>query len=224
MKTLPGIILTVLLVLGLCGAASAQSRINDLNKPRGSSLWPSVSFSGGPLWAPPVGTMVVGPVGYTWGVDAFLNIGHSVALGLRYQATHLGRDNSVFEHMDTNEIVALADIPMINRSLVRWSALLGLGVMLGELREDRYRFEQDGTPKDYKDVNGDGYLEIIPAGFSLQKDTGAAFVLGTGLTIYPVDMVGIKASIQADYRFAPNLKVEQGALTLMGLFGVEVVF
>jgi hypothetical protein len=200
----------------------------------GVTLWPSVAVRSGvaiafPSEAP--APTYIGPVGWSLGVDAKLNIGHSVAVGVRYMYTRFGRNESsagreepipsqklylqyVYDASISHEILAFAELPFVNTVHFRWSGLLGVGVGI-----ETVEMQQFIAP----DKDGNGIPESKPEPHQLvnRQDTGPAFALGTTLEYFPLDFLSIAMGVQAAYRYSPNLSFEEGALILQALFGVE---
>jgi len=200
----------------------------------GPVLWPSVAVLAGVAAAlpsrPPEPTFV-GPVGWSVGADVKLNIGHDVAVGLRYLMTRFGPNDAsagrqeplpqyqiflqyLYDEVTIHEILALAEVPFVNTALLRWSGLAGIGVGLEQVHMRQY---------DAQDKNGDGVPESEPVLRQLVKrqDTGPAFTLGTSLAFFPADWLSLGLTVQASYRYSPNLSLEEGALSLHGLFSTE---
>jgi hypothetical protein len=141
------------IILGSSQAQAQQPRrfrSNPLSENNTTSkIWFSTGFSAGLAAAIPVGEPNdVGPAGLAWGIDGTLNVGHAVAFTIRYQSTKLSRNQSVIDYVKTNEFIAIADIPLINTSVVRWALLAGAGLVMLEVKQDRYRFADNGMPAD----------------------------------------------------------------------------
>ncbi|MFH1533211.1 MAG: hypothetical protein ABIK09_21000 [Pseudomonadota bacterium] len=200
----------------------------------GIALWPSVAVRSGLAFAipsDPSAPTYIGPLGWSLGVDAKLNLGHAFAVGIRYMVTSFGRNDGsagrdepipahhlylqyVYDAMVSHEILAFGELPFVNTARLRWSALLGVGVGIERVEMQQYSA---------RDMDGDGIPEDKPKPRQLvnRQDTGPAFALGTTLEVFPVDFLSISAGAQIAYRYSPNLSFEEGALTLQGLFGVE---
>jgi hypothetical protein len=197
----------------------------------GPVLWPTLSMFAGVAVAfpsePPAPTYV-GPVGWSVGVDAKLNVGHAIAVGLRYAYTAFGSNDGsagreepvpsqhlflqyIYDQVVAHEILAIVDVPFVNTAHLRWGGVAGVGVGL-----EQVRMQQFIAP----DQDGNGVPESKPALHQLMKrqDTGPAFTLGTALEYFPVDFLSLAVTIQASYRYSPNLSLEEGALCLQGLF------
>ena len=196
------------------------------------TLWPSVAVRSGVAFAlpssPPDPTYV-GPVGYSVGVDVKLNIGHAVAVGLRYMFTHLGTNDGsagrqesgnnifyqyIYNQTVSHEILAIAELPFVNTEHLRWSGLLGVGLGI-----EQVEMQQFTAP----DQDGNGIPEDKPEPYQLMKrqDTGPAFALGNALEYFPVDFLSISLAVQAAYRYSEELSFDEGAMILQGLFGVD---
>ena len=199
------------------------------------TLWPSVAVRSGVAIAfpssPPEPTYV-GPVGYSVGADVKLNIGHAVAVGLRYMYTSFGTNDGsagrqessnhvyyqfIYNQMVSHEILAIAELPLVNLVHLRWSGLLGVGVGIEQIE-----MRQFTAP----DQDGNGIPEDKPEPRQLMKrqDIGSAFALGTTLEYFPVDFLSLSLAVQAAFRYSPELSFDEGAMLLQGLFGVEGQF
>ena len=227
---------TWLVLLSLAaGPAAAQSVSFSDALPEGPgvsegiALWPSVAVRSGLAFAIPSDPSVatyVGPLGWSLGVDAKLNLGHVLAVGLRYMYTSFGNNSgsigrlgkeviggqatvtqSIYAGAIFHELYAIAELPFVNSIHLRWSGILGVGIGIEQLKFDQYNVSKSGKPP--------------LLGRSERQDTGPAFALGTTLEYFPVDFLSVSAGAQLSYRYSPNLSLDEGALTLQGLFGVE---
>lgn len=222
-------------IIGCLGASPALGQSvtfsdalpEDPTATGGIIVWPSVAVRSGIAYAIPSDPKVdtyIGPVGWSLGVDAKLNIGHTAAVGLRYMYTHFVKNDRSFgrleiwsvqettrtlrhlyNDMESHEILAIAELPFVNQVNVRWSGLVGVGFGIEVMTIERH------------DVSNEPKL----IGLSTRQDTGPAFALGTTLEYFPADFISISLGVQASYRYSPNLSLEEGALILQGLFGVE---
>ncbi len=235
---------TCLFALSLItGSAAAQNvsfsdtLVEDPTTTNGITLWPSLAVRSGLAFAIPskrTAPTYIGPLGWSIGVDAKLNIGHSFAVGLRYMYTRFGRNDAsagrgesrpsyklflqhIYDTMVSHEIIAFGELPFVNTVHLRWSGLVGVGV--GIEKVEMQQFTAD-------DLDGNGIPEGKPEPYQLmnRQDSGPAFALGTTLEYFPLDFLSISAGVQMAYRYSPNLSLEEGALILQGLFGVEGSF
>ncbi len=235
------LIVVTLIVASLGAGPALAQNVNfsdtlpeDPTASEGVTLWPSLAVRSGIAIAfpsePPAPTYI-GPVGWSLGVDAKLNIGHAVAVGLRYMYTSFGRNNGsagreepvpsqklylqyVYDSAVSHEILAFAELPFVNTVHLRWSGLLGVGIGF-----ETVEMQQFIAP----DQDGNGIPEDKPELRQLvnRQDSGPSFALGTTLEYFPVDYLSISMAVQAAYRYSPNLSFEEGALILQTLFGVE---
>jgi len=238
-------LLTVLALLpALTAAPAAAQDVNfsdalpeDPAATEGVTLWPSVAVRSGVAFAipsdPPTPTYI-GPVGWSVGADAKLNIGHILAVGIRYMYTSFGRNNGsagreepiplqkiflqyVYDSVVSHEILVFCELPFVNTFHMRWSGLLGVGIGIEAVESQQFI-----AP----DQDGNGIPEDKPEPHQLinRQDTGPAFALGTTLECFPLDYLSFSATVQAAYRYSPNLSFEEGAMILQGIFGAEVHF
>ena len=216
----------VLLVLMSAAAPVSASDPLDLGRSTmrtAPSLWPAARFFAGPSFVIPAeGKAHVGPVGFVWGIEGILNVGHAVEVGLRFQRLTLGSDGSIYQHVNSNEFLITADLPLVNSPSVRWGLGVGLGFGMLEVQQEKYLRDAKGQLIPNQDINGDGIPDTpAPIGHTVRKDTGPIASLSTTVAWFPVDFVGARLSAGVDYRYTPNLDFKEGALLGLVLVGVE---
>jgi hypothetical protein len=145
-------------------------------------------------------------------------------VGAKLLGTGLGPDQSIYQHVNSWEIAAFGDVALIQTYRWRWSLLGGAGFGFENVKYERYPFDPSGNLIPTVDVDGDGDLDVVPIGYNVRKDTGPVFLGGTSVTFHPLEFLGIRASVLVDYRYTPELTMQEGALLLLGLLGVDAAF